>query len=410
MHRIAKSAGTARLALAVAAALALACGSASQPERAGDLAGAIRAALGEGDALTRQARTATLLESLGREDLPDVLAVYEGMIPSIESWELAAFYTAWGRFDPAGAIEYALSRPRRSLLEERSIGVGAALGAWAQTDPERASTAAEKLAAEHAPLRADIWSHLAAGWVRSPRGTGELAAFLAGIRPRRHRDAAADAAVRELMRIGGAPAVFAFSDGILSDPDQAPGFKSALFESSLRAAAAADPARTGAWEIGHAQQAYASEGCEIVARHWGRIDGAAAMAWLGTHPTDPCRDLGVREAYLTWATADWSGAEAWLESSEPSALLDAAIEVYAGQLLAWEPAKALGSCERVQADERRERCYLAGASRWYAEDAVAAEAWLQTSPLDEAARSTVRKSTGTGGAGRAKRMRRPGAS
>jgi len=177
-----------------------------------------------------------------------------------------------------------------------------------------------------------------------------------------------------------------------------------------RAAAPADPARTGAWELGYAQQAFASEGCEIVARQWGRIDGNAAMAWLEAHPADSCRDAGVREAYLTWATEDWSDAEAWLESRKPDAFLDPAIEVYVGQLLAWEPVKALGWCDRIQAGERRQRCLLSGASRWYAKDAVAAEAWLQTSPLDDEGRSEVRKSTGTGGPGRAKRMRRPGAS
>jgi hypothetical protein len=49
---------------------------------------------------------------------------------------------------------------------------------------------------------------------------------------------------------------------------------------------------------------------------------------------------------------------------------------------------------------------VSGASRWYAKDAVAAEAWLQTSALDEEARSQVRKSTGQPGA--SERRRRGG--
>lgn len=400
------------LAATAAAAFALGRTTAPARERAtqDDLAPAIRAALGEGDALTRQARTATLLEQLGRRDLPDVTAVYEGLIPSIDPWELAAFYVAWGRFDPSGAIEYALGRPRRSVLEERRIGLRAALASWARTDPGKARAAAEKLAAEHAPLRGDIWTGVAVGWARAPSETEELAAFLAELRPRRVRDSAAEEVVRELMRSGGASAMLGFAEGIVSDEDLAVDFRRTVFASAVRAGAPADPARTGAWELAHAElDSAAAEGCEIVARSWGRSDGAAAIGWLEDHPVEACREAALREAFLSWATADWSGAEAWLDSREPSAFLDPATEVYVGQLLAWEPARALGRCDRVQVEERRQRCFVSNAKRWYAEDAVAAEEWLQTSPLDEEARAEVRKSTGTERPGRGKRKRRPGA-
>jgi hypothetical protein len=141
----------------------------------------------------------------------------------------------------------------------------------------------------------------------------------------------------------------------------------------------------------------------IAARRWGRVDGAAVMGWLGEHPAGERRDKGVREAFLAWATADWGGAQAWLESTSLTALHDPALEASAEQLLAWDPVEALGWCERILDAARRERCLASGASRWYAKDALAAEAWLQTSSLDEEARSQVRRPAGQPGS----RPRRP---
>jgi len=371
-----------------------------------DLAGAIQASLGEGDTLERVGRTTTLLESLELEDLPGVLAVYERMIPSIDVPELAAFFNAWARIDPVGAIEYALAFPRRSMLEERRIGVRAALAGWAYADPSKARVAAEEVAESHAPLRNDVWVGLVAGWVRSDLGAEGLAAFLADLRPQSQRVAAVDVAVRELVRTGGAEAALDWANTIVGDQSQEERFRRAVFESSVRAAAASDPARTGAWALEHAEAAYAVDTPVIIASGWGRADGAAALEWLGAYPAGESRDKGVREAFLAWSAADWKSAQAWLESTSQSALRDPALEIWAKRHLALEPAEALAACERILDVARRQRCLASGAKRWYARDALAAEEWLQTSPLDEEIRSEVRKSAGKlGSSGRRRRPR-----
>jgi hypothetical protein len=378
---------------AASAAAAFGLGRVTAPTHPDDLAGAIQASLGEGDALARLGRTANLLEALEPADLPDVLAVYERMIPSIERWELAAFFAAWARFDPTGAIEHALAWPRRSMLEERRIGVRAALAGWASADPLKARFAAEQIAEDHAPLRHDVWLGLVAGWVRSGRDLEGLGTFLSELRPRNQRAAAATVALRELVRAGGADAALDWAGTLLADPSQEADFKREVFEASVGAAAAADPAGTGAWTLKHAEAPYALGGPLIVAGLWGRVDGAAALGWLSAVPAGERRDKAVREAFLAWATADWDGADAWLAATALSEFHDPALEVYAEQLLAWEPAEALGGCERILDGTRRQSCLASGASRWYAKDALAAEAWLQTSSLDEEARSQVRKAT-----------------
>jgi hypothetical protein len=408
MLRTSGSVGIALWAATAAAAFTLGrvTAPAQEPPPPDDLAGAILAALGEGDALERLGRSASLLEGLEPGDLPDVVAVYERMIPSIDPWDLAAFFSAWARFDPAGALDYALAWPRRTMLEERRVGVRAALAGWAYADPSKARGAAEEVAKQHAPLRGDVWAGLVAGWARSDRDLEGLGAFLAGLRPRHQRDAAAEVAARELVRAGGAHVALDWADAILGGESQDPLFKRAIFESSLRAAVASDPARAGAWALEHAESDYAVDGPVIAARWWGRVDGPAVMTWLGAYPAGERREKGVREAFVAWSTADWESAQAWLESTSLTALLDPALEVWSEQLLAWGPAEALGWCERILDAARRQRCLASGASRWYAKDALAAEAWLQTSSLDEEARSQVRKATGQPGSG-PQRQRRP---
>ena len=114
-----------------------------EPPSPDDLAAAIRSALGEGDALERLGRTATLLEGLEPENLPGVVAVYERMIASIDAPDLVAFFSAWARFDPVGALEYALAWPRQDVLEVRRIGARAILAGWAYANPSKARVAAE---------------------------------------------------------------------------------------------------------------------------------------------------------------------------------------------------------------------------------------------------------------------------
>jgi hypothetical protein len=392
MPRTSKGARVALWAATVAAAFVL--GRVTAPAQVlapDDLAGSIRAALGEGDELERLGRTVSLLERLGPEELPGVLAVYERMLPLLDAGELGPLFSAWARFDPAGALEHALAWPLRKMGEERRSGVRTTIESWAQANPSRARQAAEELAAAHPRLRRNAWMGLVAGWVRSDGGPEGLGSFLAELRPARHRDEAADIALRELVRARGADAALGWADTILRDETQEPSFQRSVFESAVRRAAGFDFERTGAWVMGHAEAAYAKGGLLLVAEHWGRGQGAAVMGWLGEQPAGELRDQAVRKAFLEWSRKDRPGAKAWLDSVSPTAFHDPALEVWAEQLVAREPVEALGWCERILDPAWRERCLESAARSWYARDAVAAETWLQQSPLDEEARSNVRR-------------------
>jgi hypothetical protein len=356
-----------------------------------DLAASIHSALGEGDVIERQGRIASLLERLDPDGLPEVAALYERMIPMIDSSELGAFFAAWARFGPAGALDHARSWPRREMKAQREVGVRAAIQVWAQLDPSAARLATVQIVADDPRLREALLGGLVTGWAHSRRGQEGLGAFIADLPPLRHRDEAVGNAVRELLREGGADAVLGWAEPILRDEGHNQIFKRSVFESAIDSAAQWDPERAAAWAVEHSGADYAKEGVGIVAKHWGRRDGAAAMAWLGEQPVGEFRDQAAREAFGQWSRADPRSSRVWLVAEKPTALHDPALETKAERMAAYEPEGALGWCERIQDTARQQSCLESMAKNWYAQDAMAAETWLQQSSLDDEARSRVRK-------------------
>jgi hypothetical protein len=241
-------------------------------------------------------------------------------------------------------------------------------------------------------LRGDLLRGLVTGWVRSgpvPEALKGLDGFLVGVGID-HQDDGIKAAVQELVRSGGAEAVLAWVDPILRDASDRPRFKESLFRISLRALARWDPERGSAWAAEHVGKDYAEVGPLLVGGQWGARDGAAALAWLRDLPDGEARDRGVHRAMVRWLRADPAAARDWLESQSPEAFHAPAIEAYAEELVKQAPDDALGWCDRIPDPERARRCVQDVAGRWYFQDAAAAEAWLEQSPLDEEARSAVR--------------------
>lgn len=406
------------VALCVAAAAGgFLLGRTAPPPEAGptpaELAASIRAALGQGDALERLQRTASLLEHLGPDNLPEVAAVYDEMRPVIGELELRPFVAAWARIDPGDAFDHALRWPARG---RRDVGAGAALESWAAVDPPLARQAYKTAVAEDRRLRKALLPGLVAGWARSGRDPGALAGFIVASG---EFDEGIGAAVRELMRSGGPEATVAWVDPILRDTSDRPDFKRNLFRISLRAFARWDPEGASAWAAQHAGEDYAAGGPLVVAGQWGGRAGAATLAWLRGLPAGEPRDKGVHRAFEQWFRADPEAARAWLEAERLEAFHDPALEAFAQELAKQElagetdeeeaeeavaaraPEEALGWCERVLDPERGQRCFQVVAGRWYRADAEAAEAWLAQSSLDEEARQVVRRP------GRQRGARRP---
>jgi len=354
---------------------------ASAPE---DMGASLRAALAEGSELKRLGRTTSLLEYLDPENLPEAQAVYDRLLTVVDECDLRPFVSAWARFDPVGALDHSMAW-RYKIKKE--IGVEAAIHAWALQDPLAARMAYEQIAVDYPALGEGAFFNLVTGWAHS--GEGGLESYVADLSPQM-QSTATGLVVGVLGRRGGAEAILPWAEAILQGDAYGRSFKVTAFRRGSRSIARWDPERAAAWAMEHAGSEYAEDGPRIVAEEWADQDAVAAMQWLRDLPEGESRDQGVRSAFLAWEKWDPVAAEQWLGSQTLTAFHDPAVNAYARRLDNSAPAEAVGWCERVLGPDRRLGCLKTTATEWYRKDAVAAEAWLQQSPLDEEARSAVR--------------------
>ncbi len=359
---------------------------ASAPE---DMGAAVRAALAEGSRLKRVGQLASLLEHLDSENLPAVQAVYDRLLPVVDKCDIHPLVSAWARFDPAGAL---VQTAAWHYKIKREMGVEAAIHAWALQDPLAARLAYEQIAADHPSLAEGAFMNLVTGWAHS--GKEGLESYMAGLEPMA-KGKATGLAVGVLSRKGGADAIQPWAEAILRDEANDRNFKMSAFRRGTRSIARWDPERAAAWAMQHAGSDYAKDGPRIVAEEWAERDGAAALEWLRGLPAGEPRDQAVRSAFVQWLKWDPLAAEQWLRSETLTPFHDYAVNAYAMHLDDSAPEEAVGWCERILDAEYRLGCLKTAATHWYERDAVAAEAWLQQSPLDEEARRVVRAQPAT---------------
>jgi hypothetical protein len=356
--------------------------SASAPD---DFGVAIRAALGEKDGFDRAERTTSILQQLDPENVLEVAAVYDQMIHILGESDLRPFVSAWARFDPAAAFDHTLAW----TLDKAKIGAGAAIEGWAMRDPIGAMEAYKETSARFPSLSEDLFLNMLTGWLYSGE-RGGLDEYLAGLSTQR-QEAGVTRVAGKLMRRGGADAAMPWVNSIVRNEAYENKFKQRVFRRGIRIVGRFDPERAAVWAMEHEGQVYALDAPRLVAGAWGSRDGRAAMQWVRDHPAEELRGLAVREAFRTWFRSDdRKGAVEWLESETLTAFHDPAIGFYAKDLSDRAPEEAIVWCERILDSEIQLRCFKIAAPKWYQRDAVAAETWLQQSPLDEEARRDAR--------------------
>jgi hypothetical protein len=384
---VGRTAGAAAIwALTLATAFAL--GRSSAPVRTenvpDDLAAAIQRALGERDALDRAERTAQLLQRLGPDDIEAVAAVYDRLLNVLGESDIVPFVTAWARFDPKAAMVHAL---RWSFRDKAEIGAGAAMEAWAMRDPREALEAFEQIRTRHPRFEGSLFLDLLTGWTYS--GQPGIEDFIAKLPEAKLEDAISRVAAKKL-RNGGVEAVVAWVTEIIRSDAYDPKLKTRAFRRGVRLVARWEPERAAAWTLENRAEPFASEAPRIVAEEWGALDGRAALAWVRDYPDPEARYSAAREAFFYWLRADRKAASEWLQSETLTQFHDPALVVYAKEVGDRAPAEAIDWCERIRDEVRGLRCLERAARLWYTRDPVAAESWLQQSPLDEEARREAR--------------------
>jgi hypothetical protein len=349
-----------------------------------DFGAAIRAALSEKDGLDRAQRTASLLQHLNPENVHEAAVVYDRMLNILDELDIRPFAIAWARFDPAAALDHIVRWP---FLDKQKMGAGAVIEAWAMRDPIGALQAYQETGTRHPGLSEGLFINMLTGWLYS--GEGGLDEYLAGL-SNMTQEKGITRVAGKLMRSGGADAAVPWVNSIVQNEAYDNRFKKRVFLRGIRIVGRFDPERAAAWAMEHEGHGYALDAPRIVAGRWGSRDGPAAMQWVRDHPAVERLGPAVREGFRTWMESDRKGAVEWLESETLTAFHDPAIGFYAKGLGDRAPEEAIGWCERILDSEQRMRCFRVAAPKWYQRDAVAAETWLQQSPLDEEARSEAR--------------------
>jgi len=371
-----------------------------------DMALAARNALGQGSPMVRLGQSTQVLQHLNAENLDEVLAVYEMMLSGLGDCDLRIFSDAWAQFDPRGAFDHAMGW---EWSHKRVVGSDAAIRSWAIRDPIEAASALPDIVAENSRIQNRIVDNFVVGWAHS--GQPGLDEYIAGIKTQAPEKYVAQVQ-NAILRRGGPEAVHAWSDGILQDEDYSYGMKRAALRTGLRTSARWDPELSAEWVAPYLEEEWADDGPRIMADQWGKHDGLAAMEWVRSLPEGSRREAATRAAFVSWMKNDEPAAEAWLLAQELLPFHDPALNYYARELAKTDSVRSLNLCEQVQDEKRRMGCLKKAAKNWYRVDAVAAEAWLQESPMDEETRAQVRRADqrteAKEGEGR-QRPKRPGA-
>jgi tetratricopeptide (TPR) repeat protein len=360
----------------------------TQPESAtppDDFGAEIRAVLAEKDGLDRMERAAAVLQHLNSDNVAEAAAVYDRLLNLLNELDIRPFALAWARFDPEAALQHTL---RWRFPDQQKMGASAAIEGWAMRDPVGALQAYEKAKTENPSISEDMFLNLLSGWLYS--GEGGLVEYVANLSEYK-REVAISRVVGKVMRNGDTEGAISWVEAIIQDDAYEMPVKRRVFRRGIRIVGRSDPAIAAAWTMEHHGQDYAVDAPRIAAGRWATKDGPAAMQWVKELPDGELTHLAIREAFLSWYRGDRESAVAWLEAETLTAFHGPAIDYYANALSKRKPEEAIAWCERILDSERQLRCLKPAAVKWFQRDAAAAEAWLQQSPLDEAARSAARK-------------------
>jgi hypothetical protein len=334
--------------------------------------------LAERDALIRSYRFTGFLPSLSPDNLEETLDVLEQHRQWLSPLELRNFMVAWSRFDPRGALDWALSR--RGRFKEDAAA--AAIWAWAFKDPVIAQQALSSLDAANATE--SIQEEFVLGWLwgKNPGAAEYIAALPAGMLRQKAMSSLTIALMRE-----GPESVIQWADAI---PDDAPGgYKPVAFQKAGIILAYVDPELASRWIEGHLNREYSARALSMIGSQWVEQDSAAALAWLIGLPAGDTVEKAVRSSFGTWLKLDPETATDWLMSVSPSPAVDSAIEILIRRDGANDPGAALAWAQRVHAPALRRDLVTRIGQNWFRTDPDATREWLSESELPEEIQTAI---------------------
>lgn len=343
---------------------------------------ALSAALAEESPTLRSRR---LAEAVARVDASNTAALVEFIERErtvLSEWEVRLLFEAWARLDPAAAAAHPFTAWG---IRKREVAMEAVVERWGLDEPLAAARFVEQRL-EQVPRRSRFLVHpLVVGWVHSgvPGVFDYITELAVELRP-----TATLAMVGSQARRLGVDGLLVWAEGRVGQGDET--LQRDFFRRVTKAAARRDPAATADWVMTHMDREYAIDGPRLVAERWLPRAPDAAFAWLSDVAPAEFRVEAAESAANRWAQRDLENAREWLTSQSLTPLHDPIVAVYARRTAHRDGEGATAWAERIQDARRRSATLQEVAGLWYSREPEAAEAWLETSPLDEDARQAVR--------------------
>lgn len=359
--------------LALALGFGLGRSSAPTPDSTLSAVASFSQGLEQADWLERSHRLSGFLQQLGPENLAAATAALEPRLAWVTTDELRLFMLAWSRFDPAGALAYALALPPPF---HRNAS-GAAIYAWAFQDPEGAQAALESVADED--LREFMASRMVAGWAHAGHERA-LSEYLISLPKGPRRFAYVGMLAWELSKRGPG----AVTDWAESAPAAFPSFKAAVFLKASTTLSSSDPADAARWLTPYLDRPYAAGTLRVVARSWANRDPQAALGWLMTLPPGHEVEAATSNAFQVWLSYAPETAGEWLLAETPNPALDAALAVMVARVRERSPGRALRWALAISDDDLRANLVVRLGRTWLQHHPTPARAWLDRNelPLD----------------------------
>lgn len=341
-------------------------------------------ALGAPDAFTRLTRLAALLPGLDADAIPEIHAALDDYALDLGPAEIDLLLRFWAADDPKGAAAWATYQ---SPPVYRDAAVNAAIETWAATDPASAyeHIAAMALVPNQSSRAAEI--ALVRGWFGS--GLPGLGAYLQTLAVGEERQRAISVYARKTIQRDGSEAIIRWAESVPGD-DKA--LKLDVNRHVAKELVRVEPAAAVAFCNAHCDGPFGGSVRMFIAQNWADRDGRAAMEWISTAPAGQERAWAVKGAFRGWTRSDPDGFWEWVaamgvEGIEP--WFEPVLEVLPKMLVNKDPEAAIEWASAIRDPGQRERTLVIVARRWRGLDTVAANAWLEQSPLSEAARAQV---------------------
>lgn len=350
---------------------------------------ALREALAAKSPFERIERLAAVLEKLGSDDVPAIRALLEDLRVDLGAAEIDLLVRFWAAHDSEAALRWAA---RESPTGYRVPALVAAMYEQALRDPRVALVVFDemnKVPNQNAPAAQVA---LVRGWYDSGEpGLEEYIRHL-GIGFERQRVMGIFARTA-IARDGPDPIM----EWAWSLPDEDHKFKITVFRQVGSELAKLYPEAAVAWCERVCEGEFGSSVRTLIAQRWAAQDGYATMKWLEQAPPGQERKWAVQGAYRGWRRARPEEFDAWFEKTtqDGTAVPEWLVPISAMYPIhiAQEPGRleyALGWLPHIPDENLRKRAYISIGRIWFRRDPEAAEAWLQTTPLDESDREAAR--------------------